>query len=293
MDLDDEASNLGGLIEQPALQVAQEQRQEEDESLAPAAAKKLCSDASGVESDADSIDALKIENAKLRTQVESLKAIAEQNTSLMWSMQSYQYQVDMTRQQYDKRLKEKDYEILCLQKALEHIKQNIKQGDLISGELVATGDPLKDLEVVVELSSGSHAAINGVETNYCDTHGERKRERMEDNRTSKVEKIAEASIRDKLDDTVTEVATLSNKRVKELDVTEDKVEDNVKEGEIVCIGEANFSNQENPEEKGERRGEGETLVVVKRGVRRWRSIGEQRRLAERKREGGCERRDVT
>lgn len=39
--------NLGGLIEQPALQVAQEQRQEEDESLAPAAAKKLCSDASG------------------------------------------------------------------------------------------------------------------------------------------------------------------------------------------------------------------------------------------------------
>lgn len=44
MDLDDEASNLGGLIEQPALQ---EQRQEEDESLAPAAAKKLCSDASG------------------------------------------------------------------------------------------------------------------------------------------------------------------------------------------------------------------------------------------------------
>lgn len=47
MDLDDEASNLGGLIEQPALQVAQEQRQEEDESLAPAAAKKLCSDASG------------------------------------------------------------------------------------------------------------------------------------------------------------------------------------------------------------------------------------------------------
>ena len=47
MDLDDEASNLGGLIEQPALQVAQEQRQEEDESLAPAAAKKLCSGASG------------------------------------------------------------------------------------------------------------------------------------------------------------------------------------------------------------------------------------------------------
>lgn len=66
---------------------------------------------SGVESDADSIDALKLENAKLRTQVESLKAIAEQNTSLMWSMQSYQYQVDMTRQQYDKRLKEKDYEV--------------------------------------------------------------------------------------------------------------------------------------------------------------------------------------
>lgn len=92
---------------------------------------------------------------------------------------------------------------------------------------------------------------------------------------------------------MTEVATLSNKRVKELDVTEDKVEDNVKEGEIVCIGEANFSNQENPEEEGERLGEGETLVVVKRGVRRWRSIGEQRRLAERKREGGCERRDVT
>lgn len=66
---------------------------------------------SGVESDADSTDALKLENEKLRTQVESLKAIAEQNTNLMWSMQSYQYQVDMTRQQYDKRLKEKDYEV--------------------------------------------------------------------------------------------------------------------------------------------------------------------------------------
>lgn len=115
----------------------------------------------------------------------------------------------------------------------------------------------------MELSSGSHAAINGVETNYCDTHGEGKRERMEDDRTSKIDKIAEASIRDKLDDTVTEVATLSNKGVKELDVTEDKVEDNVKEGEIVCIGEANFSNQENPEEEGERLGVGETLVVVK------------------------------
>lgn len=115
----------------------------------------------------------------------------------------------------------------------------------------------------MELSSGSHAAINGVETNYCDTHGEGKRERMEDDRTSKIDKIAEASIRDKLDDTVTEVATLSNKGVKELDVTEDKVEYNVKEGEIVCIGEANFSNQENPEEEGERLGEGETLVVVK------------------------------
>ena len=63
---------------------------------------------------------------------------------------------------------------------------------------------MKDLEVVVELSSGSHAAINGVETNYCDTHGEGKRERMEDDRTSKIDKIAEASIRDKLDDTVTE-----------------------------------------------------------------------------------------
>ena len=34
-----------------------------------------------VESDADSADSLRLENEKLRTQVESLKAIAEENTS--------------------------------------------------------------------------------------------------------------------------------------------------------------------------------------------------------------------
>lgn len=39
-----------------------------------------------------------------------------------------------------------------------------------------------------------------------------------------------------------EVVILLNKGVKELDVIEDKVEDNVKEGEIVCIGEVNFLN---------------------------------------------------
>ena len=54
---------------------------------------------------------LKLENEKLRTQVESLKGIAEQNTNLMWSMQSYQYQADVARQQYAERLKEKDHEV--------------------------------------------------------------------------------------------------------------------------------------------------------------------------------------
>lgn len=66
-----------------------------------------------VESDAVSTNALKLENAKLRTQVTSLKGIAEQNTNLLWSMQSYQYQADMTRQQYSDRLIEKDQEVQC------------------------------------------------------------------------------------------------------------------------------------------------------------------------------------
>ena len=51
------------------------------------------------ESDVDSADSLRLENEKLRTQVESLKAIAEQKTSLMWSMQSYQYQAEEIRRQ--------------------------------------------------------------------------------------------------------------------------------------------------------------------------------------------------
>ena len=64
-----------------------------------------------VESDADSADSLRLENGKLRTQVESLKAIAEQNISLMWSMQSYQYQADEIRQQYNNMIAAKDYEV--------------------------------------------------------------------------------------------------------------------------------------------------------------------------------------
>lgn len=84
---------------------------------------------SGVESDADSIDALKIENAKLRTQVESLKA----NTNLMWSMQSYQYQVDMTRQQYDKRLKEKDYEVQNFSSSVCYFFQLTQDISLLTG----------------------------------------------------------------------------------------------------------------------------------------------------------------
>lgn len=70
------------------------------------------------ESDAASTDALKLENEKLRTQVESLRGIAEQNTNLMWSMQSYQYQADLTRQQYSDSLKEKDHEVKCFIAAL-------------------------------------------------------------------------------------------------------------------------------------------------------------------------------
>lgn len=46
MDLDDEVPNLGGLIEQPALQMAEEEQQpEQDESLSPSKAKKPRCDA--------------------------------------------------------------------------------------------------------------------------------------------------------------------------------------------------------------------------------------------------------
>ena len=65
-----------------------------------------------VESDVDSADSLRLENEKLRTQVESLKAIAEENTSLMWSMQSYQYQAEDIRQQYNNMIAAKDYEVV-------------------------------------------------------------------------------------------------------------------------------------------------------------------------------------
>lgn len=47
MDLDDEVPNLGGLIEQPALQMTEEQQHEQDESLSPSKAKKPRCDASG------------------------------------------------------------------------------------------------------------------------------------------------------------------------------------------------------------------------------------------------------
>ena len=47
MDLDDDVPDVGGLIEQPALQMAEEQKQEDDESSAPSAAKKLRCNASG------------------------------------------------------------------------------------------------------------------------------------------------------------------------------------------------------------------------------------------------------
>lgn len=192
-----------------------------------------------------------------------MKGIAEQNTNLMWSMQSYQYQVDMARQQYNERLKQKDYEILCLQKALEHEKHNVKQEDLISGELVATGDPLKDLEVVVDLGSGTrHTATDRLETNYDDILGEGKKDRMEDDSTSKVEQVL-GGIRDKLNNTGTEVSTFSNEGVKELDATEEKGKKNVKEDEIVWNGEAKFSEGENPVEKEERPREGEKLAVAK------------------------------
>ena len=46
MDLDDEVPNLGGLIEQPALQITEEKQQpDQDESLSPSKAKKPRCDA--------------------------------------------------------------------------------------------------------------------------------------------------------------------------------------------------------------------------------------------------------
>lgn len=63
------------------------------------------------ESATNSLEALKSEKKKLETQVESLKAIAEQNSYLMWSMQSYQQQAETIRQQYDELVAQKDYEV--------------------------------------------------------------------------------------------------------------------------------------------------------------------------------------
>jgi len=140
MDLDDDVSSIGGLIEQPALQMAEgEQKQEQDEpSPSPSKAKKRRVEAP--ESDAETYDTLKLENDKLRTQVESLKAIAEQNTNLMWSMQSYQYQAEEIRQQYSNLVAQKEYEIFRLRNALQ-------------GANILT-DPqraMSELEIVVDL----------------------------------------------------------------------------------------------------------------------------------------------
>ncbi|KAL9963545.1 hypothetical protein ACROYT_G027064 [Oculina patagonica] len=191
MDLDDDVPNLGGLIEQPALQVAAEHQHEQDQSQSPPKAKKPRRDAS--EPDAASTDALKLENEKLRTQVESLKGIAEQNSNLVWSMQSYQYQADLTRQQYSDRLKEKDHEILRLQKALQHIKQNVKDKKLLSDLERATSDQPTDLQIVVELGNNDQTTTNEVAMRHEDSKGndgeEIKEEIMEDDFERKVEQI--------------------------------------------------------------------------------------------------------
>lgn len=63
------------------------------------------------ESATDSLEALKSEKKKLETQVESLKAIAEQHSYLMWSMQSYQQQAETMQQQYNELVAQKDYEV--------------------------------------------------------------------------------------------------------------------------------------------------------------------------------------
>ncbi|CAH3185151.1 unnamed protein product [Porites lobata] len=149
MDLDDEVPTLGGLIEKPALQTSEEgenqQDQEEDQtSLSTTKAKKRRVEAS--ESDADAADSLRLENGKLRTQVESLKAIAEQNTSLMWSMQSYQYQAEEIRQQYNNMIAAKDYEIFSLKKALQDA--NILNDPKIKA--------MAEFEILVDLGKDSH-----------------------------------------------------------------------------------------------------------------------------------------
>lgn len=118
MDLDDEVSSLGGLIEQPSLQITEGQLKESGEAcLSPSKAKKRRMENS--ESATDSLEALKSEKKKLETQVESLKAIAEQNSYLMWSMQSYQQQAETMQQQYNELVAQKDYEIFQLRNVLQ------------------------------------------------------------------------------------------------------------------------------------------------------------------------------
>ena len=65
----------------------------------------------GEESTTDSLEALKSEKKKLETQVESLKAIAEQNSYLMWSMRSYPQQAETMQQRYNELVAQKDYEV--------------------------------------------------------------------------------------------------------------------------------------------------------------------------------------
>ena len=93
-----------------------------------------------VESDADSADSLRLENEKLQTQVESLKAIAEQNTSLMWSMQSYQYQAEEIRQQYNNMIAAKDYEVGT--NSLYENTYSLKGRNLLEGFRFDDGDDI-------------------------------------------------------------------------------------------------------------------------------------------------------
>jgi len=110
-------------------------------------------------------------------------------------MQSYQYQADVARQQYAERLKEKDHEIIRLQNAVQHIKQNIKDTKLLIDLETLTSDQSSELQIVVELSNDHQTPTDEVEVKHEDSKEndaeEIKEEMMEDDDERKVEQISE------------------------------------------------------------------------------------------------------
>ncbi|XP_068731824.1 golgin subfamily A member 6-like protein 24 [Montipora capricornis] len=167
MDLDDEVSSLGGLIEQPSPQIAKGEQDHDQAPLSPSKGKKRRLEES--ESDTDSVEALKSEKKKLQTQVDSLKAIAEQNSYLMWSIQSYQQQTETIRQQYSNLVAQKDYEIFQLRNALQG-------ANIISDPQRA----MSELDIVVEMDKDNANVMEADRKTGQETTGNNGKEEYKD-----------------------------------------------------------------------------------------------------------------